>query len=649
MYESTRGSRIDADTMGSEFPTYGVIYPTSTGFTVPSGIYNPTNLIYMAIRKPQYDGTSGGMTWIKCRDNTNYHALFDTERGASNLLYSNTTSSQSTDEFQLNSFNADGFSCGNGTSTNGLTGSTPLKYASWTFRKRKRFFDVVTYTGNGTAGREIAHDLGVAPGMMIVKVTSTSDNWDIYHRGLDATNPGDWYVRFNTSVPANHAGRWNDTEPTDSVFTLGNDSGVNGSGLEYVAYLFAHDPDGEDDDGMIACGSASSSAIVDLGWEPQYILIKRHDFAGTWKVVDTLRGCSTDSGGTPSDAVLFPDTSASEGVGNYGIYITPTGFKNSGENNIYMAIRGPMMVEPEAATEVFAIDATQVTTAPSWTSGFPVDMAIKTTEGTGVSNHHVVNRLSGVGKVAYTDSTSAETAYNDSGTKSAFDYMDGFGSGSSGNEAQVMFKRAKGFFDIVAYPGDGVGGRTVNHSLGVVPEMIIVKSRLNPESWMTYHSSLGNMRYVALNSDNPQSSAYNQYWNSTSPTSSVFSVGTDNGVNNSSWTYISYLFATLEGVSKVGSYTGTGATLNIDCGFSAGARFVLIKRLDNNSSWWTWDSVRGIVSGNDPVINLDDSSAEITNTDYIDPHASGFALTAAGNWLYGMNYPTGEYIFLAIA
>jgi hypothetical protein len=603
-----------------------------------------------------YDGTSssphqiqtgvdldgeGGMVWTKVRDYTYGHILVNTESPGKYLASHNTDAENNLDI----TYNSDGHTIN---TTSGAVNNSSRNYASWTFRKAPRFFDVVTYTGNGTAGREIAHDLGVAPGMMIVKVTSAADAWDIYHRGLDATNPGDWYVRFNTSVPANHAGRWNDTEPTDTVFTLGNDSGVNGSGLEYVAYLFAHDPDGEDNDGMIACGSAASSAIVDLGWEPQYILIKRHDFAGTWKVVDTLRGCSTDSGGTPSDAVLFPDTSAAEGVGNYGIYITPTGFKNSGENNIYMAIRAPMMKEPESGTEVFAIDATQVTTGPSWTSGFPVDMAIKTREGTGVSNHHVVNRLSGVGKVAYTDSTSAETAYNDSGTKSAFDYMDGFGSGSSGNEAQVMFKRAKGFFDIVAYPGDGVGGRTVNHSLGVVPEMIIVKSRSNTEGWMTYHSSLGNMRYVALNSDNPQSSAYNQYWNSTSPTSSVFSVGTDNGVNNSSWTYISYLFATLEGVSKVGSFTGSaGASQDIDCGFSGGARFVLIKRTNTTGHWFIWDTERGIVSGNDPHLELDTTTAESSSYDTIDPLSTGF--TVNRNAGTDINVDGGTYIFLAIA
>jgi hypothetical protein len=77
-------------------------------------------------------------------------------------------------------------------------------------------------------------------------------------------------------------------------------------------------------------------------------------------------------------------------------------------------------------------------------------------------------------------------------------------------------------------------------------------------------------------------------------------------------TYIAYLFATLAGVSKVGSYTGTGADLNVDCGFSAGARFILIKRTDSTGDWYVYDSLRGIVAGNDPYLLLNSTAAEVT-------------------------------------
>jgi hypothetical protein len=112
-------------------------------------------------------------------------------------------------------------------------------------------------------------------------------------------------------------------------------------------------------------------------------------------------------------------------------------------------------------------------------------------------------------------------------------------------------------------------------------------------------------------------------------------------------TYIAYLFATLAGVSKVGSYTGTGADLNVDCGFSAGARFILIKRTDSTGDWYVWDSARGIVAGNDPYLLLNSLAAEVTSTDYIDPLSSGFTVTSSAP--AALNASGGTYIFLAIA
>jgi hypothetical protein len=117
--------------------------------------------------------------------------------------------------------------------------------------------------------------------------------------------------------------------------------------------------------------------------------------------------------------------------------------------------------------------------------------------------------------------------------------------------------------------------------------------------------------------------------------------------NQSDGPFACYLFATLAGVSKVGSYTGTGANLNVDCGFSAGARFVLITRVDATGDWYVYDSVRGIVSGNDPYVLANNSAAEVTNTDYIDPLSSGFTVTSSAP--AALNASGGSYIFLAIA
>jgi hypothetical protein len=118
--------------------------------------------------------------------------------------------------------------------------------------------------------------------------------------------------------------------------------------------------------------------------------------------------------------------------------------------------------------------------------------------------------------------------------------------------------------------------------------------------------------------------------------------------NLSGGTYVAYLFATCAGVSKVGSYTGNGSSQNIDCGFTSGARFILIKRTDNSQfgDWKVFDSARGIVSGNDPYLKLNDTDAEQASYDGIDPYSAGFTVNQDNA---NLNISSATYIFLAIA
>ena len=148
---------------------------------------------------------------------------------------------------------------------------------------------------------------------------------------------------------------------------------------------------------------------------------------------------------------------------------------------------------------------------------------------------------------------------------------------------------------------------------------------------------------LRLNSTDATSDS-NVYWNDTEPTESVFSVGTSGGTNVSAGTYIAYLFASLDGVSKVGSVTvdGSGNT-NVDCGFSNGARFILMKRSSGTGSWLVWDTERGIVaSGNDPYLLLNTTDAEEGSYDFLEPYSQGFTIVEN-------NFLAGTYIFYAIA
>jgi hypothetical protein len=244
-----------------------------------------------------------------------------------------------------------------------------------------------------------------------------------------------------------------------------------------------------------------------------------------------------------------------------------------------------------------------------------------------------------------TDSTAAES--NDS---ESFDHMDGWGDGStySGNQAW-MWKRAPSYFDVVAYTGTG-SNRTVSHNLSAVPEMIWTKNRDASANWCVYHKGLNggtnpeNYK-VFLNLTNAESTGSNR-WNDTAPTSSVFSVGTSSQTNGSGNDMIAYLFATVAGVSKVGSYTGNAgaSTINVDCGFSSGARFVLIKESSGTGDWWVFDTVRGLVAGNDAALKLNTTDAE-SSFDYIDPYSGGFSLQTNS----GINTNNATFIFYAIA
>jgi hypothetical protein len=303
-----------------------------------------------------------------------------------------------------------------------------------------------------------------------------------------------------------------------------------------------------------------------------------------------------------------------------------------------------MMVEPIAATDVFAMDTrggTNGSAKPSYISNFPVDMAIhRQTTGNPAS---VSSRLNS-GEYLLTDSTDAESG----DSSQAFDYNNGWEDTTSvtSNRYSWMWKRAKGFMDVVAFNGTGVAGRTVSHNLGAVPEMMWVKKRSAAANWQVYHSGTGNTKTLYLNSNASYGSASISRWNNTTPTSSVFSLGDDSDINGSGSNMIAYLFATLDGISKVGSYTGNGATSqNIDCGFSNGARFVMIKCTSHSGSWHLMDTLRGIVSGSESHLALDTRTAAESD-DFVDPYSAGFAAVSTAGENNAFNR---TYIFYAIA
>jgi len=186
--------------------------------------------------------------------------------------------------------------------------------------------------------------------------------------------------------------------------------------------------------------------------------------------------------------------------------------------------------------------------------------------------------------------------------------------------------------------------------LTVAPQLLFVKSRSNVQAWSalcTLNSGLQGQLNTSDALSAPSAAVFGNGTSYVAPTASVFTVGTDNETNASGWTYVAYLFATCAGVSKVGSYTGTGTTLQINCGFTGGARFVLIKRTDSTGDWYFWDSARGIIAGNDPYLLMNSNATEVTSTDYVDTYSAGFEISSTAP--AAINASGGTFIFLAIS
>jgi hypothetical protein len=588
--------------------------------------------------------TKGGLTWIKTRSAAANNCLFDTVRGATKYMNSNATTASTTDANGLTAFNTTGFTLGSGNTSGDEVNTSGATFSSWTFRKQSKFFDIVTYTGDGNSGQTIAHNLGTTPGFMIVKNTATA-NWFTYHTSLGATYGT---VLNSTNASAALTAYWNDTSPTSTNFTVGSSS--NSSGQTYIAYLFAHNAGGfglTGTDNVITCGSftidgTGGTSPITLGYEPQWILTKQTNTSAPWAITDTMRGWSQTN-----STSLQPNSSVVEGS-FWGTYlpISSTGFKvnsgayTSGDTFIYIAIRrGPMAV-PTDATKVFLPQSPNSSGSfPCVVTNFPVDMGIVKTSKVSVGNNFLSSRLQGQ-VYMYTNTTAAEA----SDTSFEWDSNTGWLNLSNANLASWNFQRAPSFFDEVCYTGTG-SVLNVSHNLTVVPELIIAKHRNGASyGWAVYSATLGNTKYLSLNNNNGPSTA--AVWNNVNPTSTIFTLGAVPTINSSGINYVAYLFATCAGVSKVGSYTGTGATQTINCGFTGGARFVLIRRVDaTGGDWYVWDTARGMVSGTNPSLLLDTTAAQV-NANSVYTTTGGFQIVST---VAGINASGVTYIFLAIA
>ena len=299
------------------------------------------------------------MIWHKSRSSASMSspAIQDAVRGfnTNNNLYTNLTASET--EFQnrgvINSVSATGFTFNNNASdystADGLNENTQT-FVAWNWKAGNSNvtntdgtitstvranptagFSIVTYTGNLTSGATVGHGLGVAPAMVIQKNRITTDEpWFVYHASLGATK----FLRFNGSdIAATNSAIWNDTAPSSTVVTLGNNPGVNGSSQGCVLYCFAAIP-GYSAFGSYTGNNSNDGPFIYTGFRPAFFIAKDTVTSGTWMILDSERGAYN-----VIDKWLIASSSSAEQTSNQADF-TSNGIKlraanaTAGPNNV---------------------------------------------------------------------------------------------------------------------------------------------------------------------------------------------------------------------------------------------------------------------------------------------------------------------------
>lgn len=272
----------------------------------------------------------GGLVWLKKRSASQGHFLIDTVRGVDKRLDTSLTFAEATNSTYLTSFNSDGFTLGAGGSNDNTA-----TYASWSFARSPKFFDVITFTHTNGVTSNVATGLTVPLGFATVKRLDSTSDWYTNHRSLTAG----YNLRLNTDAAESNTAAYVSFSGSTVVFDSAAPSG------DYVVYVWGHDTGGT---GVVQCGSYLASnntnaPNINLGWPPQAILIKGAGSAGfSWLLFDTARGIPT--GG--NDATLIPNLANAEAAVANFLDVTATGFVGGSANSgsdlfIYLAIRAP--------------------------------------------------------------------------------------------------------------------------------------------------------------------------------------------------------------------------------------------------------------------------------------------------------------------
>jgi hypothetical protein len=378
--------------------------------------------------------------------------------------------------------------------------------------------------------------------------------------------------------------------------------------------------------------------------------MKETNGASNWKMVDSMRG-SVDP-----QPLLYPNEPDAEVLSGAIVEFTARGFKQSilsgvGQG-IYMAIRRPMKPAEEfEPDELFSYIDRPLNETPGYVTNFPVDFVFEDSTPTQSANKQVFTRGTGT-KGMVTNTPSALTT-ND---LASFAFSDGWYDRPSWNYSAYLFRRAPGLLDIINYKGSGVSGSNIPHGLGTEPELIWVRNT-DIENEAFYIVATSNLNEYNLTTSDGIYRGPEGLYNSVTSTNLVSGSSAANQLNQN---YTAILFKSHPGVLHTGVYTFSKPEVVVDCGFTNGAKFVLIKQISGNGAghpWYYWNAENaqlGITNGDDKYLelNTDRMPQSITHAGYdtMFPHPSGFIARHANHSDHPRITSTGEqYLYMAIA
>jgi hypothetical protein len=617
---------------------------------------------------------------IKKRDGADDWAVFDSNRGA-NFLSWNNTNAQSSFTF---SFDSDGFTV---PSTSGMTNGSGNEYVAYCWKANggttssntdgsvtstvqantQAGFSIVEWTGQSSQ-HSIGHSLGVKPSMVFFKRTDAANDWLFYYDVVDGSLD---YAYLNQSTAGANSSR---TLWTSSVFYH---QGVG----DYIGYAFTP-VESFSKFGTYTGNGSANGPIIETGFEPAFLMIKRTDTADSWVIHDNKRDLVN-----PRKKYLLANGSNAEAADLDGIDFLSNGFQLKDDYAYYNASSG---------TYIYMAFATDPDTeAPTLASSFNVQTytgtgAARSVTGFGFSPnliwgknrdanepHWIYDTSRGPNKLLESNSTIASTTV--SSRLTGFE-SDGFtiggndgsinGSGvdyvawawkaddneptinENGSIDSIVSANANAGFSIVKYEGDGSTSKTVGHGLSSAPEMVIVKRLDSSADWYVWATPVMSITgstsdYIVLNSSAAKVTAASvtNLWGGNVPSATTIGVGDSSGSNASGGDYIAYCFHSVSGFSKFGTYTGTGSDGNaVTTGFQPD--FLMVKRSDSTGGWLMFDSAR---SGSNPIddrIEANNNQAEQLNSGskYVDFNSNDFEANGSDSEL---NASGGTYIYMA--